>query len=130
MLMLFLNNNNDNSNNDDDDNVNDNDQPYLVRVSLDSKADKPVALNPGSNWNLVFVEGGKPENPEKNLRSRDENQQQTQLTCDTGSGNRTWATEWEASALTTAPSLHPQQVVKCTLKDSQVKIVESRPEQP
>ena len=30
---------------------------------------------------LVFVEGGKPENPEKNPRSRNENQQQTQPTC-------------------------------------------------
>jgi hypothetical protein len=29
---------------------------------------------------LVFVEGGKPENPEKNPRSNGENQQQTQLT--------------------------------------------------
>ena len=36
-----------------------------------------------SNWNLemlVFVEGGKPENPEKNPRSRDENQQQIYYT--------------------------------------------------
>ena len=32
----------------------------------------------GSNWNLemlVFVEGGKPKNPEKNPRSEDEKQQ-------------------------------------------------------
>ena len=35
------------------------------------------------------MEGGKPENPERNPRSRDENQQQTQPTYDTGSGNRT-----------------------------------------
>ena len=38
-----------------------------------------------SNWNLemlVFVEGGKPEYLEKNPRSRDENQQQTQPTSD------------------------------------------------
>ena len=41
---------------------------------------------------LVFVEGGKPENPEKNPRSRKENQQQTQPTCDARSGNRTRAT--------------------------------------
>ena len=41
---------------------------------------------------LVFVEGGKPENPEKNPRSRDKNQQQTQLTCDVGSRNQSWAT--------------------------------------
>ena len=35
-----------------------------------------------SNWKLemlVFVEGGKPELLEKNSRSRDENQQQTQF---------------------------------------------------
>ena len=34
-----------------------------------------------SNWNLemlVSAEGGKPEYPEKNPRSKDENQQQTQ----------------------------------------------------
>ena len=41
---------------------------------------------------LVFMEGGKPENPEKNARSKDENQQQTQPTYDTGTGNRTRAT--------------------------------------
>ena len=37
----------------------------------------------GPNWNLeilIFVEGGKPENPVKNPRSRDENRQQTQPT--------------------------------------------------
>ena len=45
-----------------------------------------VALNSTvsrSNWNLemlVFAEGGKPEYPEKNPQSRDENQQQTQPT--------------------------------------------------
>ena len=41
---------------------------------------------------LVFREGGKPENPEKNPRSKDENQQQTQPTYDTGPGNGTRAT--------------------------------------
>ena len=34
---------------------------------------------------LIFEEGGKPENPEKNPRGKDENQQQTQPTYDTGS---------------------------------------------
>ena len=38
------------------------------------------------------MEGGKPENPEKSPRSKDENQQQTQPTCDAVSGNRTRAT--------------------------------------
>ena len=54
-----------------------------------------VSVRSRSNWNLemlVFVEGGKPENPEKNPRSRDENQQQTHATYDTESGNRTRAT--------------------------------------
>ena len=54
-----------------------------------------VSVRSRSNWNLVmlvFVEGGKPENPEKNPRSRDENQQQTQPTYDAESGNRTRAT--------------------------------------
>ena len=41
---------------------------------------------------LVFVEGGKPDYLEKNPRHRDENQQQTQPTCDAGSGNQTQAT--------------------------------------
>ena len=48
-----------------------------------------------SNWNLemlVFVEGGKPEYPEKNPWSGDENQQQTQPTYDPEAGNRTPAT--------------------------------------
>ena len=37
---------------------------------------------------LVFVKGGKPENPEKNPRSKDENQQQTQPTYDAESLRR------------------------------------------
>ena len=41
---------------------------------------------------LVFAEEGKPENPEKNPRNRDENQQQAQPACDSGSGNRSRAT--------------------------------------
>ena len=53
------------------------------------------SLATDSRWNLemlVFVEGGKPENPEKNPRSKDENQQQTQPTYDTGTRNRNRAT--------------------------------------
>ena len=42
-------------------------QPHLVRATLNSKADKPVALVIKLEFGvLVFVEGGKPENPEKN----------------------------------------------------------------
>ena len=55
----------------------------------------PWPSNSQSNWDLemlIFVEGGKLENPEKNPRSKDENQQQTQPTYDTGSRIRTRAT--------------------------------------
>ena len=38
---------------------------------------------------MVFVDGGKPENPEKNPWSRDKSQQKTQPTYDAGSGNQT-----------------------------------------
>ena len=54
----------------------------------------------------VFVEGGKLENPEKNLWSKDGNQQQTQPTYDARSGNRTRATL--EGALTTVPPLLPE----------------------
>ena len=66
-----------------------------------------------SNWNLemlVFVEGGKSEYPEKNPRSRDENQQQTLHTYDAETEIEPGPHWWEASALTTAPSLLPLQI--------------------
>ena len=57
-----------------------------------------------SNWNLemlVFVEGGKLEYPEKNPRSRDENQLNQRMTPSLGIGPEPrW---WEASTLTTSP---------------------------
>ena len=43
----------------------------------------------------------------KTFLSKDENQQQIQPTFDAESGYRTWPHWWEASALTTAPSLLP-----------------------
>ena len=57
--------------------------------------------------NVDFWGGRKTGEPEKNPRSKDENQQQTQPTYDAGSGNRIGTHWWEASALTTAPSLLP-----------------------
>ena len=66
-----------------------------MRVTLNSKTDKPMALISGSNWNMECWFLWREENrrtPEKNPRSKDENQQQTQPTCDAGSGNRTGAT--------------------------------------
>ena len=68
----------------------------------------PWPSNSWSNWNfkmLAFEEGGKPENLEKNPRSKSENQQQTQSTYEAGSGNRTRDTLVVASALTTATPL-------------------------
>ena len=56
---------------------------------------------------VVFWGEGKPEYPEKTSRCREENQQ-TQPTYDARSGNQTHANLWEASVLTTAPSLHPK----------------------
>jgi hypothetical protein len=41
---------------------------------------------------LIFTEGGKPEIPENSPRNKGENQQQTQLTYNTESGNRTRVT--------------------------------------
>jgi len=67
-----------------------------MRVTHNSHTtEKPMALEFQSNWNLemlIFVEGGKPENPEKNPQNKYKNQQQTQPTYDTGHANRTWAT--------------------------------------
>ena len=60
-----------------------------------SRSSRKVSVRSRSNWNLemlVFAEGGKPENPEKNPQSKDENQQQTQPTYDAETGNRTRAT--------------------------------------
>ena len=56
---------------------------------------------------LVFEEGGKPENPEKNPRSKDENQHQTQPIYEAGPGIEPGPHWWEASTFTTAPSLLP-----------------------
>ena len=60
------------------------------------------------SWNLemlVFVEGGKLETLEKNPRSKDENQQQTQPTYGINSGNQTSAKLVERGALTILFSL-------------------------
>ena len=68
------------------------DKPVILRLaSLANLWPSNSGLN-GTLEVLVFVEGGKPENPEKNPRSKDKNQQQTQPTSDAGSGNQTRAT--------------------------------------
>jgi len=56
---------------------------------------------------LVFMEGGKPENPEKILGARREpTTNSTHIWHRTGIEPR--PRRWEASALTTAPSLLPK----------------------
>ena len=56
---------------------------------------------------LIFVEGGKRENPEKNPRSKDENQQQTQPFMTPGPGFEPRPHWREVSTIITAPSLLP-----------------------
>ena len=56
---------------------------------------------------LVFAEGGKPENTEKNPRSREENQHKLNPLMASGPGIEPRPHWWEASALTTAPYLLP-----------------------
>ena len=65
------------------------------------------------NWNLemlVFMVGGKPENPEKNPWSKDEKPTTNKLNPHMTPGPEIepgphW---WKASAVTTGPSLVPQ----------------------
>jgi len=64
---------------------------------------------------LIFEEGGKPENPEKNPRSKDKNQQQTQPTYDAGSRYQTRDTLVGGERSHPAPpnpgeSMHPQYI--------------------
>jgi len=65
---------------------NNNNKQYFQQISPpNTKLIRVVFSNSQSNWNLemlIFVEGRKPENPEKNPRSKGENQQQTQPTYD------------------------------------------------
>ena len=69
---------------------------------------------------LVFGEGGKPENPEKNPRSREENQQKLNPLMASGPGIEPGPHWWEASALTTTPSLLPYSLIAATLKSSRI----------
>ena len=72
----------------------------------------PWPSNSRSNWNLemlIFVEGGKPENPEKTLgaRTRTKNKPNPLMTPGPGFEPGAGPHWWEASAITTAPSLLP-----------------------
>ena len=56
---------------------------------------------------LVFVEGGKPENPEKNPQSKARTNNKLNPHMTPGPGFEPGPHWWEASALTTAPTLLP-----------------------
>ena len=91
----------------------------MTRVTQSSlRLINPWPLNSRSNWNLemlIFEEGGKPENPEKNPRSKGENQQQTQPTYDAESGNRIWDTlvKGERSHHCATPARHLNTSLRC-----------------
>ena len=69
-----------------------------------------VELEFGKCW---FLQRGENRNTRrKTSRSREENQQQTQPTYDPSAGIEPGPHCWEASALTTAPSLLPQERFK------------------
>ena len=94
----------------------------LTRVTHNSRTlTNPCPSSSRSNWNLkilIFEEGGIPENPEKDPRSQDKNQQQTQPTYDAGSMNRTWDA-WvggEHSHHCATPALHIIDLSKLTAK--------------
>ena len=66
--------------------------------------------NSRSNWNLemsVFEEGEKPEEPEKNPRSKARTNNKLNPHMTPGPGIEPGTHWWEASALTTAPPLLP-----------------------
>jgi len=62
----------------------------------------------GISGMLVFGEGGKRESPEKNPRSREENQNKLNPPMASGPGIEPGPHWWEANALTTASSLRLQ----------------------
>ena len=68
-------------------------------------------------WKCWFLYGGrKTGEPGENPRSKDENQQKTQPTYDTGTENRTWATlvggECSHHCAIPAPTYHREQEIK------------------
>ena len=71
------------------------------------------------NWNLemlVFMEGGKPENPEKTLGARTRTNNKLKPHMTPGPGIEPGPHWWKASALTTAPSLLPVEALKPHVK--------------
>ena len=70
----------------------------------------------------IFLTRGKPENLEKNLSEKGENQQQTQPTYDAGTGNRAWATLVGGECCHHCTTPVPQGVVQFNKMLSQFKI--------
>ena len=71
----------------------------------------PRPSNSRSNWNLemlIFVKGGKPENPEKTLGARTRTNNKLNPLMTPGPGIEPGPHWWEASAINTAPSLLPR----------------------
>ena len=65
-----------------------------------------------ASWNQLHAgsaKGGQPDNPEKNPCCRIENQYKLNPLIELGLGIEPGPHWWEASALTTAPSLHPKE---------------------
>ena len=78
----------------------DDDQPYLVRVTLTSKADKPLEC-----WFLWREENRRTRRKTLGAGTKTNNKLNPHLTPGPGIEPRPqW---WEASAVTTVPSLHP-----------------------
>ena len=80
-----------------------------MRVTLNSKADKPVALISGSNWNLECWFLWREENSERTRRktlgagTRTNNKLYPHVMLDPGI--KPGPQRWEVRALTTGPSL-------------------------
>ena len=90
---------------------NNNNQPYLVRVTLNSKADKPVALIFGLNlnfecWFLWREKNRRTQTKTLGTRMRTNNKLNPHETPSLGI--EPGPQRWETCSLTTAPSLHPQ----------------------
>ena len=89
---------------------NNNNQCYLVRVTLNSKADKPMALISRSNWNLECWFLWREENRRtrrKTLGAETRTNNKLNPHVMPGPGIEPGPQRWEVSALTTAPSLFP-----------------------
>ena len=79
-----------------------------LAAAIWSMCDLGAQLQPaGISCILFFGEGGTPENPKKNPRSREESQHKLNPLTASGPGIEPGPHWWEASALTATPSLLP-----------------------